>query len=108
MARPKRPPPDQRIRLHYLNEWAKERELNQAEIAESLDVDSGTVSRWFDSALPSEFRLPRIAGVLKIDLDELFRAPNDNWLRRFFDRRNDEEKRCIKEALERLFPDKVA
>ena len=84
------------------------RGMTQREIADSLDVDPGTVSRWFDGALPSEAALPRIAAMFNIDLDELFRAPSDNWLTRFLARRNQDELRRIKDALQMLFPDKVA
>lgn len=84
MARPKRPPPENRIRLHYINEWADHRGMSQSDIAESLSVDPGTVSRWFDGALPSEGALPRIAAMFGVDLAELFQAPGDGWLRRFF------------------------
>lgn len=108
MARPKRPPPENRIRLHFINEWADKRGMSQADIAKSLDVDPGTVSRWFEGGLPSEAALPRIAAMFGIDLDELFKPVGDDWLKRFFEKRNAEERQRIREALERLFPDKIA
>lgn len=106
MARPKRPPPESRIRLHYINEWADHRGMSQADIAESLSVDPGTVSRWFDGALPSEGALPRIAAMFGVDLAELFQAPGDGWLRRFFAGRSQEEIDHIKKSLEITFPKK--
>ena len=104
MARPKKPAPHERIRLHYINEWAERRNVNQSEIAEALGVDKGTVSKWFDGALPSEANLPRIAGFLEIDLDELFRMPGDTWLKRFFERRSAEERKRIRAMIEAAFP----
>lgn len=108
MARPKRPPSESRLRLHFINEWADKRQMSQAEIADSLQVDPSTVSRWFEGGLPSEAMLPRIVAMFGIELDELFRMPGDDWLLRFFHKRNKEEKQRIKDALEKLFPDKIA
>lgn len=108
MARPKRPDPENRIRLHFINEWAERRNMSQKDIAELLDVDPGTVSRWFAGALPAEMHLPRIAAMLEIDLCDLFREPYNNWLARFFERRNQEEKQRIRTVLKAMFPDEVA
>ena len=104
MARPKKPFPHERIRLHYINEWAERRNLTQANIAEALDVDKGTVSKWFDGALPSETNLPRLAALFSIELDELFRLPSDTWLHRFIERRSQDEQNRIRAMLEAAFP----
>lgn len=82
--------------------------MKQAQIAEALAVEKSTVSRWFDGALPSEAMLPRIAAMFGIELDELFRAPDDNWLRRFLEGRSSEEIQRIEQTLKAAFPKKIA
>lgn len=108
MGRPRKPHHESRIRLHYVNEWAERRDMKQAQIAEALAVEKSTVSRWFDGALPSEAMLPRIAAMFGIELDELFRAPDDNWLRRFLEGRSSEEIQRIEQTLKAAFPKKIA
>lgn len=106
MARPRKPPPHERIRLHYINEWCEHRGLAQKDLADGLSVDKSTVSKWFDGMLPSEQNLPNIAAFLGVELDELFREPYDNWLRRFFENRSGEEQARIRAMLEAAFPRK--
>ena len=71
-----------------------------------LGVDKGTVSRWFAGMLPSEAMLPRIAAFLSIELDELFRDPYDDWLRRYFEKKSADELFRIRQVLEITFPER--
>lgn len=72
-------------RFHYIPEWARHRNVKQADIARGLQVDKSTVSRWFDGTLPAEDHLIALAGFLEADEPAaLFRHPDDDWLARFF------------------------
>lgn len=108
MPRPKKPPLDNRRRLHFINEWAAKRGMDQPEIAESLGVERSTVFRWFEGGLPSEAALPRIAAMFGIELYELFREPTDDWLKQLFEGRSQAEILDIKRTVEFHHPKKVA
>ena len=105
MGRPKKKqenPPHQG--LHYIAAWADRRGLIQADFVRSLGVDKATVSRWFKGHMPDETNLPRIAAFLSVEVDELFRPPEDDWIRRFFYNRSVSELQRIKATLEAAFP----
>ena len=106
LTRPKKPDHSDGFKLHYIPEWAEKRGVNQAFVVKELHMNKGTVSKWFGGALPSEANLPRIADLFGVDIDELFRAPGDNWLRRFFKKRSDEELEKIRKVIELTFPEK--
>ena len=108
MPRPKKPAPENRPRLHFINEWAERRGMGQPEIAESLGVERSTVFRWFEGALPSEAALPRIAAMFGIELYELFREPADDWVKQLFEDRSQAESLEIKRTVEFHHPKKVA
>lgn len=107
LHRPKTPDHSKGFKLHYIPEWAARRGWNQAYVAKELDVNKGTVSKWFDGALPSEANLPRIAALFGVEVDELFRAPSDNWLENFVRNRSEDERKRMKIALEASFPRKT-
>lgn len=90
--------------LHFIAAWAEKRELKQADFVRSLGVDKGTVSRWFVGKMPDETNLPRIAAYLSVGIDDLFRPPEDDWIRRFFYNRSVSELKRIKATLEAAFP----
>jgi len=108
MARPKRPPPEKQRRIHFINEWADRRFLQQSDIWEALDIDKSTVSRWFAGGLPSEAMLPRIAAMFGIDIDELFRAPGDDWLKKLLTRKERQELEVLRRHIDELLKKKVA
>lgn len=87
-----------------MNEWAERRGMTQSEIAESLDVNKATVSKWFAGALPAEANIPRIAAMFGIEVYELFTAPEDNWLANFVKGRSQETKERMRRTLEAAFP----
>ena len=87
-----------------MNEWAERRGMTQSDIAESLDVNKATVSKWFAGALPSEANIPRIAAMFGIEVYELFTAPEDSWLANFVKGRSQETRERMRRTLEAAFP----
>lgn len=104
LTRPSRPDHSASLRLHFMPEWAELRGMSQTEIAESLEINKSTVSKWFNGALPSEANLPRIAAMFGVEVDELFRMPEDNWLANFLRGRSAEERDRIRRTLMAAFP----
>ena len=102
LTRPRRP--QDPIRLHYINEWAERRNMNQQDIADELDVNKATVSKWFNGALPSEANLPRIAAMFGVEVYELFMLPEDTWLANFVKGRSKEATERMRLTLEVAFP----
>lgn len=80
------------VRIHYIREWARKRQLKQADIVRNIDVDKSTVSRWFKGTLPKEEHLIALAGYLATDVPSLFRDPDDDWLSKFFRDKSDEQR----------------
>lgn len=94
-------------RIHYIVEWAKKRGVKQADIVRAIDADKGLVSRWFKGALPSEKHLVPLAGYLGADEPaDLFRHPDEDWLKRLFAGRSKEERETMLRTLEVAFPRK--
>jgi DNA-binding XRE family transcriptional regulator len=104
LTRPRKPDHSSGFKLHYVPEWALRRGMKQADVARELAVNKATVHKWFKGALPSEENLPRIAALFTVEIDELFRAPGDNWLNNFLRNRSEEEQNRIKKTLEAAFP----
>ncbi len=107
LTRPKKPDHSKGFRLHYIPEWAAKRKMDQAKISRELDINKGTVSKWFKGALPSEANLPRIAALFTCEIDELFRMPGDNWLATLLRGRSEDEQKRMKKTLEAAFPPKT-
>lgn len=91
-------------RIHFLAEWADRRGMTQAEIVRLLEVNKGTVSKWFGGALPQESNIVALAAILKIEPSQLFRHPDDDWLTQLFHDRSEEEKKRIIATIETAFP----
>ena len=108
MARPKNPDPENTPRIHFIKEWALHRGYEPDDLCEGVYVDKSSVSRWYNGTIPSAKHLLALAGFFGIDVADLFRAPGDDWLRRFFENRAEEELERIKMSLELHFPRKVA
>lgn len=90
--------------------------LSQADLARELDADPGLVSRWFSGASPGVEWQQKLAALFEIEPESLFRSPEDDWLKRFFqsqsrlaallkDRDQDELNR-ITQLIELTFPTK--
>jgi len=81
------------IRIHYIAEWAGKLGIKRAEIIEKTGADKSLVSRWFSGTLPTERYLVQIAAIFwedpeDQDVGRLFRDPEDDWIARWFKRRN--------------------
>lgn len=94
-------------RPHFIKEWAERRNLSQADLARELGADKSLVSRWFNGSTPGVDWQERLSALFHCDPDALFRHPNDDWMRRFFDGRSDEEIEHIRRSLEITFPKKT-
>lgn len=93
-------------RPHFIEQWAERRNLRQADLARELGADKSLVSRWYSGTTPSEDWQIRLAALFHCDRASLFRHPDEDWLARFFQGRNQEEVERIKATLEAAFPRK--
>lgn len=101
-------------RIHYLNEWLAYRRMSQADLVREIGVNKSAVSKWCSGALPSEDNLLKVAAVLSIEPNALFRDPEDDWFARLFRERaasvfkdrTDEEIARMMATLETAFPRK--
>lgn len=93
-------------RPHFIKEWANRRHLTQADLARELGADKSLVSRWFSGSTPGVDWQERLAGLFSCDPDALFRHPNDDWIKRFFEGRSEDEIEHIRKSLEITFPKK--
>lgn len=78
--------------------------MRQTDIVKELDVDKGTVSRWFKGQLPQAAQQETLAALFQIEPEALLRHPDDDWMSRFFHGRSQEEKDRIKQAMELSWP----
>lgn len=91
-------------RPHYIEAWAERRGLKQIDLAHELHADRGLVSRWYAGACPGADWQERLAAYFGIEPESLFRDPDEDWLRRFFEGRRRDEIERIKLTLETAFP----
>jgi transcriptional regulator with XRE-family HTH domain len=88
-------------RIHYLAEWAEKRGLIQAEFAKETGADKGTVSRWFAGRLPEQPYLFKITAFLQLEEpNALFRHPDDDWFKKMFAGRKQQEIDATKAIVE--------
>ncbi len=65
--------------LHRLEEWAKERGLNQTDVSLLAETKQGRVSEWYSGKHdPSLKNLRLIADNAKCDVKDLIRSNNAN------------------------------
>ena len=93
-------------RPHFIEAWADLRGLKQVDIVNEIGADKSQVSRWYNGSSPGEFWQARLAALFHCDPDDLFRHPNEDWIKRFFEGRSAEEIARIKATLETAFPKK--
>jgi transcriptional regulator with XRE-family HTH domain len=92
-------------RVHYIQEWIEKRGMRQADVVRALGVDKATVSRWCSGYMPENKNLGPLIEFLQLEApSDLFRHPDDTWMRRFFEGRTREEMEHIKRSLEVTFP----
>jgi len=99
-------PSKQPRRPHFIAEWAEKKGLNQAELGREIGADKSVVSRWYSGSSPTEEWQNKLASFFEIDREALFRHPEDDWIRRFFEGRAIEEIERAKRMLEMAFPKK--
>lgn len=110
--RAKKPGPPARIHRgktpvmkHYLPEWAASRGKEQVDLVRDLGADKGTVSRWFSGVIPTDEYLEKIAHYFQWeDARTIFRHPDDDWITRLFQGREEEERKRMLNTLETAFP----
>lgn len=80
-------------RLHFLAEWAERRGLKQVDIVAATGADKGTVSRWFAGRMPETPYLWDVIGALELgdEPNAFFRHPDDNWFKKMFAGRKQQE-----------------
>ena len=92
-------------RPHHIEDWAKRREMSQADIAREIGADKSVVSRWFNGTTPGVEWQTKLAALFQLDDPEaLFRHPDEDWISRFFANRKREEVEKMKQMLELAFP----
>jgi hypothetical protein len=81
--------------------------LNEPESA--LPIDKKQVYRWLEGKMPHKDTLDRIAAALRLESPEdLFRHPDEIWIRQLLKDKSDEERERIKATLLTAFPIKKA
>lgn len=96
-------------RIHFVVEWAELRGKIQADFAKDGVADKSTVSRWYDGQLPTEGNLGKIADYLGLDdVNSLFRHPDDDWIRKALQNRDQDERDRIKATIQMAFPEKAS
>ena len=96
------------IRIHYLVEWLEKRGMIQADLEKIVGCNKATVSKWCSKgALPSEKNLLLIAEALKIEPNDVFRHPDDDWLSKLFADHKKEDAERLKIIIENAFPRKA-
>ena len=93
-------------RPHFIEEWAQKRNLTQADLARELGADKSIVSRWYSGTSPGVEWQAKLAALFHCEPEALFRHPDDDWLKRFFEGRTQDEIEHIKRSLEVIFPKK--
>jgi DNA-binding transcriptional regulator YiaG len=91
-------------RPHHIADWAELRGMKQADLARAVNVDKSIVSRWFGGSTPSAEHQELLALLFHCEPESLFRHPDDDWMRRFFEGRDPDERERIKQTLETAFP----
>lgn len=95
-------------RPHFIAEWAELRNMRQTDLARELNADKSVISRWFKGATPSAEWQEKLAALFGCDRESLFRHPSEDWIKRFFEGRSQEEIMRIQATLEAAFPRKTA
>lgn len=94
----------QPIRRHFIKEWMEARDMTPADLVSQLDIEKSQVYRWLKGQLPHPDMQERLGALFEIDPEALLRDPDDDWIRRFFQGRDLEEKERIKQAMELAWP----
>lgn len=87
------------VRLHYIVEWAERRLMTPPAIAKAVGVERATAYRWFAGQIPSERHLIALAELFHVEVTDLFRHPDDNWLSRLLKDKSEEDRQRIEDAI---------
>ena len=96
------------IRRHYIKEWMEARHMEPTDLIEQLDADRSTVYRWLDGQMPQPRWQEKLAALFHIEPEALLRDPDADWLSRFFEGRQAEERERIKQAMELAWPKRAS
>lgn len=107
------------VRRHFLREWLAEKDMSPSDLLDALNdeersmdlpaIDKSQVYRWLKGQMPQKAMQVRLAAALELsDPADLLRAPQDDWLTKFFEERSVEEKERARQMLEAAFPKKSA
>jgi transcriptional regulator with XRE-family HTH domain len=107
------------VRRHFIAEWMEARGMSASDLVEALNdpdrfselgyIDKSQVYRWLKGQMPQAAHQARIAAALGHEDDPsiILRAPEADWLARFFEDRSREELERMKTMLEAAFPRKT-
>jgi transcriptional regulator with XRE-family HTH domain len=95
-------------RPHFIPEWAQEKGVSQKDLALAIGADPSNVSRWFSGTCPSQDWQIRLAVFFNVEIDALFRHPDEEWLINFLRGRKKVDVERIKQTMEVAFPKKQA
>lgn len=91
-------------RPHHIADWAEHRGMKQTDIASEIGADKSVVSRWFNGSTPGLEWQEKLSALFGCEPESLFRHPDEDWLKRFFEGRSMEEIERMKTMLEAAFP----
>jgi len=97
-------PSKQPRRPHFIPDWADKKGLSQAELGREIGADKSVVSRWYSGSSPTAEWQSKLSEFFEIEPEALFRHPDDDWIRRFFEGRARDEIERAKKMLEMAFP----
>ena len=91
-------------RPHFIRQWAEQKGMRQADLAERLNVDKGVVSRWYAGSTPGEPHQEKLAALFGVSPEAIFRDPDEDWFLEFFAGRDEDTIGRMKATLEAQFP----
>lgn len=100
-------PSRQPKRPHFIPEWAEARGFKQVDLANELGADKSVVSRWYHGTTPGFDWQLKLSSLFGCEPESLFRHPDEDWFRRFFEKRQQDEIERIKTMLSAAFPDRT-
>lgn len=91
-------------RPHFIAEWMERRRLTAAELSREIGASESVISRWLHGGSPGAEWQQKLGALFGCGPDGIFRHPDEDWLKRFFEGRKADEIARIKATLEAAFP----
>jgi transcriptional regulator with XRE-family HTH domain len=91
-------------RPHYIEEWMETRGLSQVELARAIGADKSSISRWLDGTCPSKEWQEKLGQFFGCGRDGIFRHPDEDWMKRFFEDRTSDDVERIKMLMDLNWP----